>query len=81
MIQHRWKSSFKPAKTFPLADYGSNHQLLLCEFIGKHKNSRRRQIKRLPGISGVGMLNNRDMRKFESHLDMADLEAVWLAPK
>lgn len=86
LTRQRWKSSVRAAKTLPSADCGRDHQLLLCEFIGKLKVCKRRQIKRLPKISSdqVATFNDDAMRKIETRLvqlQTEDPEAIWQALK
>lgn len=86
LIKQRWKSSIKTSKTLPSADCGSDHQLLMCDFIGKLKICRRRQIKRLPKLSAdrVTAFNDNVMRKIEPRLvelEREDPEAIWQALK
>lgn len=86
LIRQRWKSSVKIAKTLPSADCGSDHQLLICESIGKLKVCKRRQLKQLPKLSAdrVEAFNESAMQKIEASLvepEAVNVEVTWQAIK
>lgn len=69
LVNQRWKTTIRHAKTLPSADCGSDHQMLICEIRGKLKVCERKQIYRYPKVvkSQGKMFNQVTMNNLAPH--------------
>ena len=88
--QNRWKTDFKNCKTYPSADCGSDHQLLVGTIRLKLRNKPRTTAIRRPNMKVLDFTEIHDsckskiQNRFNALLELSDeLEPddLWKAPK
>ena len=82
MVQRRWKSSFKSAKTYPGADCGSDHQLLSAEMKVKLRKIKRPKKPTRFDVTKINdqyslQVKNRFQTLFEEEEDESTPEEMW----